>query len=123
LVPALARGDYAAGLDATTQRLLDILNRKAVAPGPRRLARRRGVDPQLIFFGLIAIVFVVQALFRRRGVMGARGSSSRSCRWGVGGVWGGGGGGGGGGGWGGGGGDSGNFGGGDSGGGGASGSW
>jgi len=126
LVPRLRQGDWYGALDATTQRILDILNRKAVAP---RVVRRQPQPPLSPLLILIAIIAIGALVSRRRGTLGGGGWSSLPWWFwwfggggrGGGGGWGGGGGGDWGGG--GGGGDSGNFGGGDFGGGGASGDW
>ena len=116
LVPKLRAGDYGGALRDTTQRILDILDRRAPPPQVR-FRRQPGIDPRLIALLILAGVIGLSALARRRGTLGSRGFSSLPWWWwwfggGGGGGWGGGGGGGGGWGGGGGGGGGGDFGGG-----------
>jgi uncharacterized protein len=79
LVPKLRAGDYAGGLRDTTQRILDILDRKAPPPVVRY--RRPGMDPRLVALLVLVAIIGLSALARRRGTLGSRGFSSLPWWW------------------------------------------
>src|SRR5262249_51703624 len=98
LVPRLRAGDYGGALRDTTQRMLDILARRAPPPDVR-YRRQPGLNPRLVALLIIVGIIGLSALARRRGTLGSRGFSSLPWWWwwfggGGGGGWGGGGGGG-----------------------------
>jgi uncharacterized protein len=123
MAPKFRKGDFAGGIDAAVDRIVDILSSDAAEMGRKGLIKKDAPDPFVTILPLLLLALLIYFVFARRGADGARYHRTRNGNWIVvsGGGWGGWGGSFGGGGFS----EGGDFsgGGGSSGGGGASGSW